>query len=161
GCGGGGATGASSNSTVPTSKQEFLYAISSGQIQSLGVNTTTGKVSALAGVSSPTPGPSNPGAILADPLGRFIYVSDSQAGNIRVLNIDHTTGRLSPVISSPFSAPGPHGMAADSTGRFLFVANSNSDSISAFTVNSSGALIPVAGSPFPVSASPTRLALDF
>jgi 6-phosphogluconolactonase len=159
GCGGGG-TGMSSGSPMPASKHEFLYAISSGQIQSLSVNTTTGMVSALAGLSGSIPGPPNPGAIVADPLGRFIYVSDVQAGSIRVFNIEETTGRLSPGTSSPFSALRPRGMVIDSTGKFLFVANSDSDSISTFLVDSSGALTPVAGSPFPIGASPTRLAID-
>ena len=159
GCG----AGTSSTPPIPTGKPEFLYALSSGQIQSLSVNTTTGAVSQLAGIGSgSTPGPANPGVIVADPLGRFIYVSDVEAGRIEVFSIDQGSGRLTQVANSPFPTLGqqPYGMAADSTGNFLFVANSNSDTISSFTVGSSGALTPVAGSPFPVFATPHRLTLD-
>jgi 6-phosphogluconolactonase (cycloisomerase 2 family) len=159
GCG----AGTSSTPPIPSGKPEFLYALSSGQIQSLRVNPTTGAVSQLPGVGvGSTPGPANPGTIVADPLGRFIYVSDVEAGRIEVFTIDQASGQLTRVANSPFPTLGqqPYGMAADSTGNFLFVANSNSDTISAFTVGSSGALTPVAGSPFPVFASPFRLALD-
>jgi 6-phosphogluconolactonase (cycloisomerase 2 family) len=47
----------------------------------------------------------------------------------------------------------------DPSGKFVYKSNTEDDSVAAFAINSSGALIPIAGSPFAVSR-PFGLALD-
>src|SRR5882757_9237552 len=46
------------------------------------------------------------------------------------------------------------------TSAFVFVANSGSGTVSAFAMNTSGALMPVAGSPFPAGAGAEFMAVD-
>ena len=48
----------------------------------------------------------------------------------------------------------------DATGAFLYVANSAANTISAYTLASTGALTPISGSPFATGAGPTDLAED-
>ena len=52
-------------------------------------------------------------------------------------------------------------MAVDPSGKFAYVANNNSNSVSAYTINSTtGALSPVSGSPFPTGSAPIAVAVD-
>ena len=52
----------------------------------------------------------------------------------------------------------PVALAIESNGKFLFVANSGSDDISVYSIDdTTGALTPIAGSPFPTGAKPLAL----
>ena len=60
------------------------------------------------------------------------------------------TGALSPVSGSPFSTgSAPIAVVVDPSGKFAYVANNNSNSVSAYSINSAtGALSPIGGSAF-------------
>ena len=52
-------------------------------------------------------------------------------------------------------------MAFDPTGKFAYVTNENGMTVSAYTINAtSGALTPVAGSPFGTGNGPSAVAVD-
>ncbi len=75
-------------------------------------------------------------------------------------------GTLTPVAGSPFSAgSGPGCMAPDPEGKFLYVANFNfgapgSSNISAYTIDAgTGALTPIAGSPFAAGGAPSSIVI--
>ncbi len=51
-------------------------------------------------------------------------------------------------------------MAIDPSGHFLYAVNFNSNDVSAYTVSATGALTPVAGSPFAVGTQPHAIAID-
>jgi len=49
-------------------------------------------------------------------------------------------------------------LTVDPTGQFVYVANEVSDNISAYTLGgSTGALTPIAGSPFPTAGFPNAV----
>jgi len=122
-------------------------------------------------------GASNPLAFVINGAGAaatpgFVYVANSigvslTTGNISAFSVDPSTGALTPIPGSPFTAGAePTALTTDLSGKFLFEA-SNLESptpvndISAFTINSStGALTAVAGSPFLSGVSPLSLAVD-
>jgi 6-phosphogluconolactonase len=54
----------------------------------------------------------------------------------------------------------PISLAIDPTGQFLYAVNFNSNDVSAYTVDASGTLTPVAGSPFAAGAQPHSIAID-
>src|SRR5581483_1426035 len=62
----------------------------------------------------------------------------------------------------PFPAGhGSIGVASDPAGKFLFAANLQDDTLSAFTIDAStGALTPVAGSPFSTHSAPVDVQVD-
>jgi sugar lactone lactonase YvrE len=66
-----------------------------------------------------------------------IYISDT--GNQRVRRVDHSTGLISTVVASLHS---PRSVAVDATGN-LYIADTGANLV--YVVNSSGAVIPVAG----------------
>jgi 6-phosphogluconolactonase (cycloisomerase 2 family) len=96
-------------------------------------------------------------------VGKFLYVPNSifvdgvQQSSISVYSINANTGALSAVPGSPFvTAPVPFAVTADRAGTRLFAANRGATNrrptISVYSVTAaSGALTPVAGSPFPLS----------
>ena len=85
-----------------------------------------------------------------EPSGKFAYVPNFGSNNISAYTIDATSGALTPVTGSPFSAGrGPYAVAVDPSGKFAYVANLDSNNVSAYTINAaSGALTRVKGSPF-------------
>src|SRR6185295_20356350 len=79
-----------------------------------------------------------PLAIVADPTGRFLYVTNSGTHTVSAYLIAAVDGLLTELASSPFSvAPGtgPVALSADPLGRFLYVANGTSNNVSAFAID--------------------------
>jgi 6-phosphogluconolactonase len=134
----------------PTGK--FLYVANNPTgVLAFSINTTTGILTQLPGSPYPT---SSSGAIVMDPIGRFVFVGQGNDGSILAYSIDGTTGALTPVSGSPFRADGtsPEVGPVDPTGRFLYVSN-NSGVVSGYAIDSkTGALSPVPGSPFPAES---------
>ena len=90
-----------------------------------------------------------------------MYVSNLGSSNVSAYSINAGTGALTALATSPFATgAGPESLALDPAGRFLFTANSNSNNVSAFTVNGDGSLSPVLGSPFAAGSSPQYLVTD-
>src|ERR1041385_5442239 len=88
---------------------------------------------------------------VAHPSENFLYVTDPIAGNISAFAVDRSNGSIHPLAGSPFSA---HGLipfdALIAHGRFLYAGDWHRGVIGAFSIDGSGGLAPVAGSPFPV-----------
>ena len=133
---------------------EYAYSANLNQIAGFNVDLTSGALSAPTNV----PGPNDAGGMVADPLAKFLYVSDFTGAAIDGFAINAATGGLAPISGSPFpvgSGNGPAGMAIDSAGKFLFLAHANLNGVFAFTRDpSTGALTSVPGSPFAAGASP-------
>jgi 6-phosphogluconolactonase len=111
-----------------------------------------------------------PGPVTIDPSGQFAYVTAAASTGeaIFAFQIDATTGALTPVPGSPFSAAGAPANSAsgppltiDPTGRFLYFPPSVSVAeILAFTIDpTTGALTPIAGSPFTTASAPTSMSI--
>lgn len=99
-----------------------------------------------------------PYRLVADPLGRFLFVSTQLTQAIGVHRIDPQSGLLDP-IELQDTEGGSVELVIDPTGRFLYVANLLLDSLQGFRIDpSSGDLSPI-GSPFPIGA-PSGLAID-
>ena len=91
-----------------------------------------------------------------------VYVTNINAASVSAYLINHTSGALQRVDSSPFATgrPSPDSLALDPAGRFLLVASSSSMSTSVFGVNTgTAALTPVPGSPFTTPANEVRIAV--
>jgi 6-phosphogluconolactonase len=134
----------------------FYYAIGSSGIDGYSVGGS-GTLSPLAG-SPFAANFFNPLAVAVDPLGKFLFVSDTYNANIDVFAIDASTGGLSQVPGSPFSNNTLYTNSAALTpsGNFLYVVDGGSDSgiagLSAYSVDrTTGALTPVSGGSFTYS----------
>ena len=76
--------------------------------------------------------------------------------------INATSGALTPVPGSPFSAgKAPQSVAVAPGGKFAYVLNPGDNTVSGYTINAStGALTPIPGSPFATGAFPVSVAVD-
>src|SRR5258708_6900845 len=102
-----------------------------------------------------------------DPAGLFSVV-ENRGSTVSAYSIDGAAGALAEIDGSPLSvAPGsyPQSVTVDPAGRFAYVANQVSfplpGNVSAFAIDgTTGALTPVAGSPFLAGTRPSSVAAD-
>lgn len=130
----------------------FAFAINS----SGGLNLVSG---------SPFPTGTSPGQPVVDPSCRFLFVTNSYDGSakqnggiIYAYTLDAVTGKLSSVSGSPFSFGSSTSIArsptTDTTGSFLYVPNPDAQTISGFSIDPTGVLVPLTGSPFTAGGNP-------
>ncbi len=107
----------------------------------------------------------NPGKVVIDPTGRFIYVAGGGTiGAVYAYAIDSVTGVPTPLAGSPFATNGefPNPVVIDRSGRFMYVGQSVgsfSGSTAVLAIDSTtGALTPMPGSPFASVADGGRVA---
>lgn len=135
----------------------FLFASvadTPGGIAAFTINSITGALTAVAG--SPFAAVPNstvqPGQIVVDMGGKFVYVTLVQSNQVAGLSIDSSTGALTPVPGSPFGT-GNSPLTLATARNFLYVANLIDETVSGYTIDStSGTLTPLANSPFPIRA---------
>ena len=134
----------------------FVSNQNANTVSAFAVNTGTGQLSAVPG--SPFATGARPTGIAIDPAGKFVFVANQSANSISVFNIS-ANGSLAPVAGSPFTASNPYGLAMNAAGTILFANNfpdssiSDLNTVSAFQIGTNGALVPIAGSPFPTSST--------
>jgi len=104
--------------------------------------------------------------LAVDASEKFLYVANPSAsnpppsstrGNISGFNIDPSTGALTPILGSPFTATngnGPSAVTVDPSGKFVYaVTPGSSFSIWCFTITpTNGQLVAVTNSPFSLTA---------
>jgi 6-phosphogluconolactonase (cycloisomerase 2 family) len=78
---------------------------------------------------------------------------------VTTYSITPASGALT-LVSSTTAGLLPAGMAIDPSGQFLYAANFNSNTVSAYTVSATGALVSVPGSPFLTLIQPRSIAID-
>lgn len=98
---------------------------------------------------------------------RFAYAPGVHGNNLLGYAVSFSDGALTPLPGSPYAAgDSTTALALDPTDRFLFAANQGatggvgSNTISAYSIDAgTGALTPVAGSPFAAATAPVALAV--
>jgi 6-phosphogluconolactonase (cycloisomerase 2 family) len=92
-----------------------------------------------------------------NPADTFAYISDGVSG-VAAYSINASTGELTPLAGSPFTAGvGPGALAITPNGNFLYVANTTA--VVAFAINADGSLTSI-GSPVSFSNPPVALSID-
>jgi 6-phosphogluconolactonase len=142
----------------PTDAYAFVANNSADNIASYALNATTGSLTSITG--SPIAAGAAPEALAVDPAGRFVFAANAGAANqVATYAITPATGVLT-LQSSVAADSLPIGIVVDPSGTFVYAVNFNSNDISAYTVGATGALTPVAGSPFAVGVQPHSIAID-
>jgi 6-phosphogluconolactonase len=147
-----------------------------GTVRAYRVDQSTGQLVRLAGPEAPAG--QEPLSVAVDPMGRFVYagnygygtgiVGNSGLGSVSAYTINTTTGALTPVSGSPFTAGyGLNWLVIHPGGKYLYAVNQGSNNVSGFAIDqTSGGLTPVLGSPFSTPPSiystenPTGMAID-
>jgi 6-phosphogluconolactonase len=157
------AAGFQPQSVAVSPNGKFAYVANrGGSVSAYTINATTGALTPLAGSPFPAAGQSQ--SVTVHPSGKFVYVANAVVNNalgVSAYAINATTGALTPLTGSPFPAGSePQSVAVSPNGKFAYVANeggvgNQGGSVSAYTINTTtGALTPVAGSPFAPTGNP-------
>jgi 6-phosphogluconolactonase (cycloisomerase 2 family) len=136
---------------------KYLYATApdSDTVLAFSIDSSTGALTPLAGSPFAGGGP-NPQDIAVSPDGKFVFVANNgdvdtaTSGSVSAFSLNASTGALTAVAGSPFTAgPNPKRLAVDPSGKYLYTTNEDSDNMSAFSINAgSGVLTAITGSPF-------------
>ena len=142
----------------PTDAFAFVANNTDQTITSYSLNATTGALTPISG--SPLSAGTNVEAVTVDPTGSYVFAANAEAANqVATFGITPASGVLT--ISSGTTAESlPIAVAIDPSGQFLYAVNFNSNDVSAYTLSATGALTPVAGSPFAVGTQPHSIAID-
>ncbi len=125
----------------------FLYVMNTGSnnISVFSIDSGSGALSQVAG--SPIGIGAPPLNMLLAPSGNFLYVSLASQPNGLIASYSVTAGQVALVGTASTAGINPYGLAINGDGTYLYAANSTSNSIAVFTVDSSGLLTQVQGSP--------------
>jgi hypothetical protein len=143
---------------------------SGGEIVGVATDPTTGVVGLVPGPATSTGG-DNPQGIGITPDEKFMVAVNQATNNMAVFPADASTGLQTPVPGSPFASglqPGPVAIAppilagTSPSAKFVFVGNAGDNSLSAYSIDSTGSLTPVTGTPIPLGANaqPSSIAVD-
>jgi DNA-binding beta-propeller fold protein YncE len=137
----------------PNSNEVWTYSIAGN-----GVLTLLNKARTQQG---PGPVVLTGGSAAVTYTPKFAYVANSGSNNVSAYSINASSGHLTAVSGSPFTAGMyPSWVVVDPSGRFAYVPNVGSNSVSEYTINSaSGALAAISGSPL-ATDSPEFVAVD-
>jgi 6-phosphogluconolactonase (cycloisomerase 2 family) len=144
---------------------QYVYVANeiSNNISVYAVNATNGALTAIPG--SPFAAGTDPQALAFDSSGAYLYVANNGSDNLSAYVVDASTGALTPQSTATYTTGrGPSAVSVGnlSSGQFVFVANNGaSNNISVFAIAAgTGALTPVAGSPFAAGGNPHSLVLQ-
>jgi len=141
-----------------STKNHFVYLAVPGanEVSVYREDPNSGILTAIVGSPYTIGTASSPQSLVLDPTQKFLYVANSQEGDISLFTVAND-GTLAEVTPRTLAGTTPILLAMDPGGSFLYVANAGSNNISVFSIDSSsGALTPVTGSPtgigiFPIS----------
>jgi 6-phosphogluconolactonase len=145
----------------PSGRLLYVGNSSSSNVSAFTIDPITGSLAAVAG--SPFPTGSTPAGVAVSPSGRLLFVANGNGVSVYI--IDPATGFLTAVPGSPFAAGSfSNSVAVDPYGKYAYVVDpafgAASGSIYAYSIGSTGALTPVAGSPFTAGAQPVYIVVD-
>jgi len=155
----------------PSGKFLYVANVLSSDVSGYSI-ASDGSLTPIPG--SPFPAASGAISVAIDPTGKFLYVpscgadcSGSGPGSIAAFAITTGNGVLVPVPGSPFAAGTyPYEMAfgnpggSPSGGSFAYVVNRSSNNVSAYSIQSNGALSAVPGAPFAAGNGPLAASVD-
>lgn len=141
-----------------------------GEIVGVAPDPVTGVVGLVPGPATTTGG-DNPQGIGITPDEKFVVAVNQTTNNMAVFPVDVATGLQTSVPGSPFPIglqPGPVAIAppvlagTSPSGKFVFVGNTGDNSLSAFSIDPTGILTPVTGTPVSLgtNAQPSSVAVD-
>jgi trimeric autotransporter adhesin len=113
-----------------------------------------GALTPVPGSQGIATGGTAPASVTFDPLGNFVFVSDSTAGTVTSFAFNESTGQLTATGKvTNVSSTGTPQTAVDATGTYLYVSIAGNPpatpaGVAAYKINSDGSLTAVTGSPF-------------
>ena len=113
-------------------------------VASLAASCPTANFSLQPITASPYPAGDDPGPLLVDPYGKYLYVLDTGSNQISGYSIGSATGALTAFTGAPIATNlEPTSIAIRKDDSWLFVSNLNSANISEYAITqATGVLVP-------------------
>jgi 6-phosphogluconolactonase len=145
--------------TAPN-QNAYVTLPASGSVLLLHINGATGAIT--MGAETPPTENTSPKGLALLPSKKFLYAINSRADTISIFNVASDGTLTLSGTPGPAGGSGPTAAVIDPSGKYLLVTISNPIDVfgyvSVFSIDAgSGALTPVAGSPFPANADPTEI----
>jgi 6-phosphogluconolactonase (cycloisomerase 2 family) len=139
---------------IAVANNTFVYVLNQGtgtsSAQIFGFVIAHGNSGALAAITgSPftlSEALAGSASLVADPLGRFIFVTNHSGSDLHVLIIGQS-GALTEATNSPFAVPNPDFIAINPAGTFAFIPDSTDGDIFIFLLGTHGSLTATPSSP--------------
>jgi 6-phosphogluconolactonase len=142
----------------------FLYVANTGDDSVSGFRVAAnGTLAEIAG--SPFASGITPYEVKVAGSGKFAYTANRDSDDVSIYAIDATTGALAPIgrrsVGCKVAPCGPRAVELSPSGAFAFVPNRFSNDVTVFSVDTTtGAVMPIAGSPFAVGTDPRSAGID-
>jgi 6-phosphogluconolactonase (cycloisomerase 2 family) len=135
----------------------FAYTLVNSPSEVIGYNysSTSGALTPLAGFPITLGFPGASGLAITS-TGKFLYASNPAANTISSFSIDTSTGALTLVGTATSVSGAPAVLTLDDTSTLLFGLNTQNNTVSVFTISSTGLLTEVNSSPFSAGQNPVN-----
>jgi 6-phosphogluconolactonase (cycloisomerase 2 family) len=135
----------------------FAYTLVNSPSEIIGYNysSTSGALSPSTGFPVTLGFPGASGLAITS-SGKFLYASNPAANAISSFSIDASTGALTLVGTATSVSGAPAFLTLDDTSTLLFGLNTQSNTVSVFTISSTGLLTEVNSSPFSAGQNPVN-----
>ena len=154
------ATGTTPVAVAVHPNADYVYVANSGSnnVSAFFINDgTNGGAGSLTKVTgSPFAAGTAPSAILAEPSGKYLYVSNGGDSTISAYKITTTTGALKKIAGTFPTGSAPDSLSVSNDGKHLYASNKSSGTVSVFTINANGTL--TAGTAAATGTAPTLIA---
>ncbi len=155
-------------SLAPNGKFAFSASNNGTQINAFTIDQTTGALAPVGTYSTGFVNGSTYPDIAVDPQSAYLYLASAGDNEVVGFAIDQTTGALTALPGSPYAAGAGAGAipAFSPNGKFLYVMDQSpsagaiaGNAVSGYAIDpTTGALTPIAGSPFPAGTDPSWIA---
>jgi 6-phosphogluconolactonase (cycloisomerase 2 family) len=153
------ATGTSPIAVAVNPGSNYVYVANSGSnnvsayLINDGFSGTAGTLTPVAG--SPFAAGTAPSAVVAEPSGKYLYVTNSGDSTITAYKITAPAGALKKIAGTFSTGSAPDSLNVSFDGKHLYASNKSSGSVSVFTINANGTL--TAGTPVAAGTAPTSI----
>ena len=131
-----------------------------GGVYAFTITSGSGVLRPVGGAPFSGDAGSFPQSVAVDPSGQFVYTANSGAFGLWAFTIDSSTGALNQISGSPYASCGEClSVVIHPSGKFLYAmctgcAVGHADIVGYSIDGITGALTPLAGSPYPASSGP-------
>lgn len=163
------------NPSPAVDKYAYVANYGSNNVSAYTINAGSGVLATVTPSTIATG--AGPSAVAVDPSGQFAYVTNENANSVSAYNINSGTGALTPLTDVDAGTYGtqtsiatgstPVSIKIHPSGKFAYVVNSLSNSVSAYSIDASGALAsidtdkltPGTQTSIPTKSSPVSIAI--
>ena len=143
-------------------KFAYVGGLNDGSIHVYSVDQSSGTWTEIsASNSQPSSGGGPVYTVVMHPTNKFLYESQQASSFVNVWARNQNSGLISPSPGSPFETGAlTSSVSVSADGKFLFIPQYETGRVSAYTINTDGTLIALAGSPVTAGNAPSRVVAD-